>query len=103
MDDDKPPCPEDLEPDEIEAIKSGKITAVEQLGDEWRDDHIDCVAVRLTIEGRAKPIDTSLWWCGPVIIGAIRYAKESPQALVDVAHEVRSRFHGWEDPTTNGG
>jgi hypothetical protein len=86
-----PPHPEDLEADAIRAIATGNITLVEQLGDEWRDDHIDCVAVRVHVEGH-EPIDTSLWWCGPVIIGALEFFDDSPKAKQKVIKELRGHF-----------
>lgn len=90
MTDERPKMPGDLKADQIAAIKLGTITKVEQLGDEWRDDHIDCVALRVHVEGRRVPIDTSLWWCGPVIIGALRYVDESPRAMTDVLKQLRA-------------
>lgn len=83
-----PPSPPDLSPQDQELLLTGEITKVEQLGDEWRDDHIDCVAVRVHVGGRQ--IDCSLWWCGPTIIGAIKYADESPRAMADVLRELRN-------------
>lgn len=83
-----PPSPEDLTSEDQQALLTGNITKVEQIGDEWRDDHIDCVAVRVHVDGRQ--INTSLWWCGPVIIGALRYADESPRAMADVLRELRN-------------
>lgn len=81
-----PPRPEDLTAEDQQALLTGNITKVEQCGDEWRDDHIDCVAVRVHVDGRQ--INTSLWWCGPVIIGALRYADESARAKADVMREL---------------
>ena len=82
-----PPSPADLPVEDQQALLNGKITKVEQVGDEWRDDHIDCVAIRVHFEDR-EPIETSLWWCGPVIVGALKYADESPRAKADVLCEM---------------
>ena len=86
-----PPSPADLSVEDQQALLNGKITKVEQARDEWRDDHIDCVAIRVHFEDR-EPIETSLWWCGPIIIGALRYADESQRAKADVLHELRSNI-----------
>ena len=95
------PMPEDLPAEELQALQAGLAIAeetgvlgrgvvkVEQVGDEWRDDHIDCVQIAVTVEGR-EPIVTSLWWCGPVIIGALKYADESPKAMNDVLTELNN-------------
>ena len=84
-----PPSPADLPIEDQQALLGDKITKVEQIGDEWRDDHIDCAAIRVHFEDR-EPIETSLMWCGPAIIGALRYANESPRAKADVLCEVFS-------------
>jgi hypothetical protein len=84
-----PPGPADLSKEDQSLLVSGKITRVEQIGDEWRDDHIDCCAVRVHFEDY-EPVEVSLWWCGPVIIGALRYADESARAMADVLRELRS-------------
>ena len=86
-----PPSPDELPIEDQQALLNGKIAKVEQVGDEWRDDHIDCVAIRVHFEDR-EPIETSLWWCGPVIIGALKYMDESPRAKADVLHELRSNI-----------
>ena len=83
-----PPSPEDLTHEDQQALLTGNITKIEQVGDEWRDDHVDCVAVRVHVDGRQ--INTSLWWCGPEIIGAIKYSDESPRAMQDVIQQLRS-------------
>jgi hypothetical protein len=80
--------PEELSTDDQQTLLTGNITKVEQIGDTWRDDHIDCVAVRVHVDGRK--IEVSLWWCGPAIIGALRYAGESPKAMADVLRELRN-------------
>lgn len=84
----KPPRPEELSSQDQQALLTGDITKVEQIGEEWRDDHIDCVAVCVHVDGRQ--INTSLWWCGPAIIGALRYADESQRAMADVLRELRT-------------
>ncbi len=86
----RPPIPEDLSEADQQALLTGDITQVEQLGDEWVDDHVDCVAVRVHVDGRV--IETSLWWCGPVTIGALQYAAESPTAMADILKELRRRL-----------
>ena len=83
-----PPRPEELTKEDQQALLTGNITKVEQVGDSWRDDHIDCVAVRVHVDGRQ--INTSLWWCGPEIIGALRYFHDSPTARADVLEQMRA-------------
>ena len=73
-----PPSPEDLGPDDLQAIINGDIILIEQIGDEWTDDGIKCVAVRVTVSGH-RPIDTTLWWCGPDIICALKFWADSPK------------------------
>ena len=88
-----PPMPKDLPKDERELLlrtDAENVIQIEQLGDEWRDDHIDCVAVRVHIEGRT--IDTSLWWCEPELIGAIKYSDESSRAMRDILRAIKSEL-----------
>lgn len=84
----RPPAPDELSAEELSAIRTGHILSFSQLGLEWRDDHEDCVAVRVHFVGR-EPIDVSLWWCGPTIIGALRYCGESSLAKMDILELLR--------------
>jgi|AACY02.16.fsa_nt_gi hypothetical protein len=69
---------------------AGTDFAVKQLGDEWEDDHIPCVAVRFIRDGFS--VDTSLWWCGARIVGAVSYADQSTRAKSDVLAEALRSF-----------
>ena len=87
-----PPSFNDLSEEDREALSTHEITKFEQLGSGWRDDHIECAAVRVHTcdnAGNSRRIDVSLWHCGPEIIGAIRYADESPRAFADIVKEIR--------------
>ena len=90
-----PPSPKDLPLEDQQALY-GDITKVEQISDPWLDDHIDCVVVRVYVDGRQ--IDTTLMWCGPEIIRALKYADESPRAMADVLSELRNHLEYYKHP-----
>jgi hypothetical protein len=85
MSDQRPPAaPHELSPEDQQSLLNANtesVAAIEQLGDPWEDDHEVCTAVRVHTD---RPIDVSLWWCGPEIVGAVQYCDESPRAMGDV-------------------
>jgi hypothetical protein len=85
-----PPHPEHLPREDQELLLRADIKEIAQLGDPWVDDHILCVAVRVFLDGRT--IDTSLWWCGYEILGAIKYSKDCARAKADAIEELKSHI-----------
>jgi hypothetical protein len=81
-----PPHVEDLSAEDQQALM-GNVTKIVLLGEPWVDDHIHCCAVGVHVDGRQ--IDTSLWWCGAEIVGAVRYCDESKRAMADLLEEIR--------------
>jgi len=63
-------------------VRTERPTSVKIIGDHWFDDHIACVQVELQYNN--KLITVSLMWCGPMIIGAAKYANDSEKAMDDL-------------------
>lgn len=74
---------EELNDEQLAALKEGlEIEGIELVAT-WSDDHILCATVSLEFENGTRIEQLNLWWIGWQGLAAIEYADESERARQD--------------------